>query len=350
MDQPLDEAKFDLFEYPLGELSMELPAGDEYPPAKPTPMDLLFDRQTFLTDTSKFTSEQLNGLLDLTFTAIRIRQMRRQAVTAEAIKNAVEIYIRNNPFIVDGVEVHFNYFGHFTPGNEDRRKYVPPEICVTFNYGESYTGRVFEHDREESTHDPEYKLVISWQYMTLCPPVHHVVVPPVLRTEEGRMRFSSDITDDVAIKWINKYGRTPMQITQPDKKTRNDVYGDLLRPFIQHFITDKHANGLLETACRVYRAYHMFPIAKAKAATMTFLIIGRCKKLCGESGTAICYDVIKMIAQMVWASRTDQALWSIVTPDVDGYRLVSEDVRDIYEDNDTLDENIAKIPVFLRNY
>ncbi len=336
--------------YPDGAPENEFPTKYDQEPTNP--LDLLFNRSRFMLETSKYTSAQLNTLLDLMYTAVRNRQIRRWNVFSSAVENAISIYLKNNPLLVNGERVEFMYCVHYEPQHEVNRRLIKDHtLKIYFLYGDEYYGKIFKDAHaSEDLHKPRYDLSISQTQISLKPPIHHVVDCPTTQRTESGLRFESEITDPVTIKWEQANGK-PMTLIGPDKKTRKDVYGDLEKPLIDYFINKKHAYRLLDLAHRVYIKYHTYPIGKAKAATMTFLIIGRCRGIYAAPNMPICYDVIKIIAQMIWESRDDHVLWSTITPDPPGHRLQCEDTYDEYnEQYGNIPEGMVRPPKHQKHY
>lgn len=166
---------------------------------------------------------------------------------------------------------------------------------------------------EDFVIDPRYEVIIRTNSsISLEPPQHHVVSFPV--SNEERMLIYGKV-DEARLEYELDMRTKNVVVVKPKKKTREDIYGPLLKLFHNYFIRDKHMFHLMNLVSRVQHMYNRYHIGKAKVATMMFLIIGRFYAIEGVS-QKLPYDVVKIIAKDVWESRYDNTIWNITLPEV----------------------------------
>jgi hypothetical protein len=305
-----------------------------------------------LEETGRFTDMELFRLFTNVNTVIKMRLHRRFWVEANAVCDAIKSYFSHNPLTVkSAIKIR----------NIECKRMDASHISVTirFKFGEKYKGvRYTDQDpSKERTFYAYYYLKISCSYaMGICyevkltPPIHHVISLPTNRdgnsdeecTANAALRFDNK---EAALSPDSEKQKTLKRAGGPSSYDRKNIYGDLLKPFTQYFIHERRAVEIINLAENVYHKYHQYPIGKARAATMTFLLIGRFRSI-GE--IRLPYDVVKIIANRVWKSRHN----------VDKWRITEKEVpRDIYyhrgrhfEDDNACDTSEDHLPPYIRDY
>jgi hypothetical protein len=270
--------------------------------------DPMLNTARMLEITSQYTDHELDLALNTMFTAIKIRQNRRVVFKENATTNAVLNYFKSKPFITDVWCWH-----HYIPGVHTNDKYFPEMVELAFDYGEDYTGiqYITKWGRgEERTLHPRYMVKIERNSYNMCvvsliPPTHHVISLPTtyLKSEEA--------VRNATIKCVIQDGIVGV-LEGTDKRTRINIYGDLLKPFVKYFLTDMNAVKIINQASDVYTSYEYHHISKTDSATTAFLIIGRFREL---GGFRVPYDIVKMIAKKVWKSRYQNDVWNFKIPE-----------------------------------
>jgi hypothetical protein len=295
------------------------------------PDDPLLNQKKLIVLTSQYTNFELEQAFNNMYTIVKIRQQRRLDNAIHAANQASMRYINNNPFVL-----------------AKQLKWVDYQLAkftFSFEYGENYTGTQYvplQYNNDDiQLIKPWYAVSIEcvgWKEysVSLEPPEHHVVSLPV------ECVTARDAVKNATLTYL--VTKNDVQIkSNITKRVRKDIFGDLLVPFVKHFIHDGHAGAILDTATRVYNTYDRHHIGNVNSATISFLMIGRLRKL-GECHVP--YDVVKMIASYVWASRYKNNVWNISIPErprsreVDGVweqipRLLSEESNygDPYNEN-----------------
>jgi hypothetical protein len=276
------------------------------------PDDPLLNQKKLIVLTSQYTNFELEQALNNMYTVVKIRQQRRRIISRDAANQAATRYIEKNPFVTESAPVTDSKMGYYTPGYTDEGVDIPSQFTFRFKYGEKYTGIQYltRYDMEQKTIKPLYDVTIEcvgWQTysVSLQPPEHHVVSLPVVCVNAREAVKNATLTyivngDDIQLK---------SNIT---KRVRNNIFGDLLAPFVKHYLRNGHAGAIFDVASGVHLIYGRFHIGNVNSATILFLMIGRLRKL-GECHVP--YDVVKMIASYVWASRYENKVWNISIPE-----------------------------------
>ena len=124
--------------------------------------------------------------------------------------------------------------------------------------------------------------------------------------ESSRVKY--DITKDFT-------GKDVKVISKSNSKKLKDIYGGMLSEVMRFYIREANAQKLMFMALDTTQDHNEFHISEARAATVTFLIIGRFRQsdLLGEKFGVLRlpYDVVKLIAKMVWNTRFATEAWGI---------------------------------------
>jgi hypothetical protein len=267
---------------------------------------------------SKLTYNEMKTFLHRVYLSSLVRDIQHTEITDMAIGDAINIYLKRNPITITG-EVK-NVTSRYICDKGSLPNELP-YILLKFDYGES--------DRESDEDiDTEFKVKIE----QVVDPIHNVtqkeltiiITPPlyIISELEGidmdmtKGRYYYDEKERI-VENSKIYYSIGNKITfkkGPNAKKRKDMYGDLPKIML-HYLKD-HATHLIALTRRLTENYRTYHISTAKTATYSFLIIGRFYKIYNLD---IPYDIVKLIAKLVWDSRYDNELWRNIECRFDHY-------------------------------
>lgn len=273
--------------------------------------------------TRKYTNEQLLLLKKILDNSIQQRMYRRHNASRYEISRTI------NKMMVDSIDdnnINDIEDVGFCPGFEaDNSSKLNPTaiypniLYIYFRYGEKLTVNNMYIDAEDYDDEREldnvYELVIKdglYFSVEIIPPKHHVKSPPY--------KFRENISEDGKIKWTHDPNSNRKQQSGIDgwtiesklnNKQRKDIYGSLLPSVVDMYIKNDFAKTLMEKCINLNDKYNKYHILSAHSASLCFLIIGRFHSSNLLSEQKIPYDVIKLIAKIVWDTRYDNDVWGV---------------------------------------
>ena len=218
-----------------------------------------------------------------------------------------------------------------------------------FRYGEKLVvDKLYEDDdttEEKTTLDNIYEIVIRdglYFSVEIVPPKHHVKPPPYKR--------SDCISEDSKIIWTyyQSSGRKQKQSgidgwsieSKLNNKERKDIYGPLLSSVVNLYIKTNFSRTLIDKCITLNNKYNKYHILSAHSASLCFLMIGRFHSDLLLENKKIPYDVIKLIAKMVWDTRYDNYVWGV--GDIENLYPIKVVENDSTYDEDHFSDNYSQ--------
>jgi hypothetical protein len=318
----------------------------------------LFEYDTATQISRKLTNNQLNTLLKNAEKIFIERQLLRFNVIEESICRVLEKYIisemsENLLDIFQNISVNYcPQFNEFDYMNKSQKKRCAHQKCkgcyitrshaleINFDHGESLKAKRYKDDDEEQQFDNSYAIRINCtrkgdyiqhsykNNISINAPVYHISPPPYKNYDERVAFYKSG-----KVKYDLDTGKVKSQFK---KKTRKDVYGDILPAVKKLFIEEGLAELLIDKAKALFDKHSNHLIIEARAATIQFLMIGRFRM-------DIPYDVTKYIAKMVWNNRYQWRIEEIedIQPEKGCWEKV-EDYPTLRVDPDSHDPQFVK--------
>ena len=280
--------------------------------------------------TRKYTNEQLLLLKKILDESIQKSMYKRHNAIHNEIGRTVKKLLIDS---TDNKNINNLEWVGFCPSFEGENYIDPKEsgptqiypniLYITFRYGEEMVvDKLYEDDddnyyltEEEKTLKNIYEIVIRDGLLfsvEITPPDHHIKAPPYKRNE--------CVSDDAKIKWthnphLNRKQQSGIDGWSIDSKLNNkqrkDIYGKLLPAIVDSYIKNGFARTLIEKCVNLNDKYNKYHILSAHSASLCFLMIGRFRFSDLLQYQKIPYDVIKLIAKIVWGTRYDNNVWGV---------------------------------------
>ena len=255
---------------------------------------------------STLTFEETKKFLNRVYISSLVRERQHTENTKMSIYDALNIYIKRNSIVGDEI----TYIEAEYICDHDEPPQIPPYISLNIEYGKPFNGKMFEDEEAQTTCSSIFKVKILPKLQIIIePPLHNAIDMPLkINNFIDRLNIIHEIIDKTSVFYDiisdDKENSNLQFIKGPNRKKRNDIYGEFMEIIIPYI--KKHAINLLELTERVRMKYQKYHIGKVKSACYAFLIIGRFNKICDID---VPYDIVKLIAKYVWKSRYNNEIW-----------------------------------------